>query len=251
MPARLSANGMKTVRPWLAGIAAAIGIAATLALGAWQLGRAHQKIALHDAIEEQKALPAVDRRLLSTTGNIKELLHRQVVLRGSWLAAHTVFLDNRQMKGRPGFYVVTAFQPEGGTVAVLVQRGWAPRNFIDRQKLPPVETPSGVVEVSGRIALAPAKLYEFDGGSSGPIRQNLDLSAFRTETGLALLDGSVQQTGPASEGLLRDWPEASSGVEKHYGYAFQWWALSGLIAFLYAWFQFIAPRRSRRGFPHG
>ena len=108
-----------------------------------------------------------------------------------------------------------------------------------------------MVEVSGRIALAPAKLYEFDGGSSGPIRQNLDVSAFRTETGLALLDGSVQQTGPASEGLLRDWPEASSGVEKHYGYAFQWWALSGLIAFLYAWFQFIAPRRSRRGFPHG
>ena len=52
-----------------------------------------------------------------------------------------------------------------------------------------------------------------------------------------------QQTGVPSEGLLREWPEAASGAPKHYGYAFQWWALSALIAILYVWFQFIAPRR--------
>ena len=57
------------------------------------------------------------------------------------------------------------------------------------------------------------------------------------------LDVAVRQTGAPSEGLLRDWPEVASGAEKNYGYAFQWWALSVLIAILYAWFQFIAPRR--------
>jgi surfeit locus 1 family protein len=69
------------------------------------------------------------------------------------------------------------------------------------------------------------------------------LAQFRAETGLDLLELAVQQTGGSSEGLLRDWPAVATGVEKHYGYAFQWWALSGLIAILYAWFQFIAPRR--------
>ena len=69
------------------------------------------------------------------------------------------------------------------------------------------------------------------------------MAQFRAETGLALLDLSVQQTGEPSEGLLREWPEAASGAAKHYGYAFQWWALSALIAILYVWFQFIAPRR--------
>jgi cytochrome oxidase assembly protein ShyY1 len=54
---------------------------------------------------------------------------------------------------------------------------------------------------------------------------------------------SVQQAGPASEGLLRDWTQPGSGVETHYGYAFQWFALSALIAILYVWFQFVAPRR--------
>jgi surfeit locus 1 family protein len=32
-------------------------------------------------------------------------------------------------------------------------------------------------------------------------------------------------------------------VATNYGYAAQWWALSILIAILYVWFQFIAPRR--------
>jgi surfeit locus 1 family protein len=93
------------------------------------------------------------------------------------------------------------------------------------------------------MAPPPGKLFQFGGAGTGPIRQNLDLAQFRAETGLALLDLSVEQSGQASEGLLRDWPAVASGVEKNYGYAFQWWALSVLIAILYVWFQFIAPRR--------
>jgi surfeit locus 1 family protein len=57
----------------------------------------------------------------------------------------------------------------------------------------------------------------------------------------------VQQTGAASEGLLRQWPQAGSGAEKNYGYAFQWWAIAVLIAILYVWFQFVLPRRRPRG----
>ena len=236
---------MKDARFWVLGCAAAAGIAATLALGAWQLDRAHQKIVLQQAIEKQKELPVLDQRALLATKNIANLLHREVALRGTWVAQRTVFLDNRQMGGKPGFYVVTPLLLEGSDAAVLVQRGWVQRNFADRQQLPPVETPAGVVEVRGRMAPPPAKLYEFAGAPAGAIRQNLDLAAFRSETGLALLDGSVQQGGAASQGLLREWPQVASGVEKHYGYVFQWWALSALIALLYVWFQFITPRRQR------
>ena len=164
-------------------------------------------------------------------------------LRGEWVARRTVFLDNRQMNGVPGFYVVTPLRLEGGAGSVLVQRGWAPRNFSRREALPPVETPDGPVEVSGRLAPPPAKLYDFDAEEHGPIRQNLDLARFRAETGLALLPLSVQQSGAPSGGLLRQWPRPGSGAEKNYGYAFQWWALAGLIAILYVWFQLVLPRR--------
>lgn len=225
--------------------AAVLGLAATLALGAWQLGRAHQKEALAAAITARSHLPPLAQQALLGPDPASHV-HRPVRVRGQWLAARTVFLDNRQMDGRVGFYVVTPLRLAGSDAVVLVQRGWAPRNFERREALPAVDTPAGEVEVLGRIAPPPAKLYQPGGAGSGPIRQNLDLAAFAAETGLPLLPVSLQETGAASQGLLRDWPEAGGrGPETNYGYAFQWWALSGLIAILYVWFQFIQPRRAR------
>lgn len=234
---------MRTVKRWLLAAAALAGVALTLSLGAWQWGRAHQKLALAADIESRQLLPPVAEGALS--GDAATLAHRKVVLRGRWLAPHTVFLDNRQMAGRQGFYVVTPLQLASGQ-AVLVQRGWAPRDFQDRTRLPAVETPAGEVQIHGRLAPPPAKLYEFAPEQPGPIRQNLDLARFGAELRLPLAPLSVVQLGAPSEGLLREWPQPASGADKNYGYAFQWWALSVLITVLYVWFQFIAPRRARR-----
>jgi surfeit locus 1 family protein len=230
--------------------AALAGIAATASLGFWQWDRGAQRSALHQAIVERgRSAPVPVPELLAAREGEAALLHRPVVLRGEWIAGRTVFLDNRQMNAMPGFFVVTPLRLEGGRGVVLVQRGWAPRNFTRREALPPVQTPAGAVEVRGRLAPPPAKLYAFDKEESGAIRQNLDLARFRAETGLALLPLSVQQTGSPSEGLLRQWPQADSGAAKNYGYAFQWWALSALIAILYVWFQFVLPRRRQAGRP--
>ncbi len=230
-------------RFWLLSLAAAAGIALTLSLGAWQWGRGQQRLALHAAIEQRMALPPLAAHDYLAQAGAPAALHRPVRLVGQWLPEHTVFLDNRQVEGRPGFYVVTPLRLANSDRVALVQRGWAPRNFVDRSVLPAVSTPAGEVEVVGRIAPPPAKLYQFGEASSGPIRQNLDWAAFRDETRLALVEGSVQQLGPPSEGLVRDWPPVAAGADKNFGYAFQWWALSGLIFILYVWFQFIGPRR--------
>lgn len=232
------------IRFWAITLATALGVCAGLALGAWQLSRAAQKNALHAAISSRKASPALDGRELLALRNEAEVAWRPVRVQGRWVPEHTVFLDNRQMQGKAGFDVLTPLRIEGSDMAVVVQRGWAPRNFLERERLPAVDTPTGVVEVRGLIAPPPPKLYAFAGPESGAIRQNLDLAEFRARTGLPLATGlSVQQTGTASDGLLREWTEPGSGVEKNYGYAFQWFALSILIAILYVWFQFISPRQ--------
>ena len=106
-----------------------------------------------------------------------------------------------------------------------------------------MQTPDGWVQVSGRLALAPGKLYELAADARGPIRQNLDIGEYRVETGLPLVDALVVQTGGPSEGLQRQWDPPQLGVDKHHGYAFQWFGLSGLLVVLYVWFQWIAPRR--------
>ena len=236
-------------RFWLLTLAALLVAGSTYALGQWQLQRAAQKEAIQAAINAKNSLDALDTKALLAVKNIVSEIYRPAVLRGVWQSAHTVYLDNRPMNGRSGFWIVTPLLLQGTSQVILVQRGWAPRNFSDRMRLPEVSTSTELVTVEGRIAPPPSKLYEFKGTDSGRIRQNIDLNDFGKETGLALLkEASVLQIGAASEGLLRDWPAPSLGVDKHYGYAFQWFGLCALVIFLYVWFQVVVPfRASTRG----
>lgn len=248
----------------LISFAAVVCTGITASLGFWQLGRAAQKQEIFDAMARQQALvpwgnaelaaqvPAVMQIL--NDSKRKELLHRPAQLQGQWLAEQTVFLENRQMQGKVGFYVLTPFRlaaPHEGSV-IIVQRGWAPRNFMDRMVLPPVQTPAGVVTIEGRLEAPPSKLMELEGvngvgggadpdGQKSRIRQNADIAQWAQQSSLLLLALSLVETsdGAASQGLLRDWPQINAGVQKHYGYAFQWFGLSVLVVLLYVWFQLV------------
>lgn len=244
---------MKTVRwSWMRALvllAAVVSMGLTASLGRWQLDRAAQKEAITQARAEQAALPELDGRTLANLGAgsaVPEgLLYRRLALQGQWLVGHTVYLDNRQMHSRPGFYVLTPLRLLGTDAVVLVQRGWVPRHFQDRTALPPIDTPVGDVTVHGRLLPWPSKVYDFGEVESGPIRQNLVFDDYRLQTRLALPMLSIQQTDADDQGLQRAWPEVASGVEKHYGYAFQWFGLCALIALLYVWFQIVQPRRKQ------
>ena len=231
-------------------IAALAMAALTARLGFWQLDRAAQKLAIEAAVSRQSQLPPLEHAAQLPADDdraLAALQHRRAVLPGRWSPSHTVYLDNRQMNGRPGFYVVTPLLLSDGR-ALLVQRGWIARDPLVRSRLPVVPTAEGELRVAGRIAPWPGRLFEFAGADGGVIRQNLDFDAYKRETGLPLLALSLVQSEPDAgpDGLLRQWPPATSGVDKHHGYAFQWFSLSVLVVILYVWFQFIQPRRAAR-----
>jgi surfeit locus 1 family protein len=230
-------------------IAALVAAAGTARLGLWQLDRAEQKLQIQARLDERRALPALQGDALpSVAADVPAAQDRAALLRGRWLADRTVYLDNRQIDGRPGFYPVTPLQLADGS-AVLVQRGWLPRDLQERTRIAPYTTPAGEVQVHGRIAPQVPRLYEFDAAASGPIRQNLDLDGFARETRLVLRPWVLIQDdspGAAPDGLLRQWPAPATGVAKHHGYAFQWFALSALVIGLYVWFQLIRPRRQQQ-----
>jgi surfeit locus 1 family protein len=235
-------------RFWVVTVAALLTAALTFSLGQWQLGRAAQKQALQASLDQKKGLPPLGHTalLMSQDKVPSDWVDRQIELTGRWLVEQTVYLDNRPMNAKPGFWVMTPLQLTGSGQAVLVQRGWIARDFEDRARLSPIETPPYTVTIVGRMAPAPAKLYAFKGADTGRIRQNLDIPAFAAETGLPLLPALVVQIDPASEGLQRDWAAPNTGVDKHYGYAFQWFGLCALVLGLYVWFQLILPRRQHR-----
>jgi surfeit locus 1 family protein len=233
-------------------LAMLVGVTLTVRLGFWQLSRASEKDARHAAIVAQMKAPELDTAALLAQPSYFEQLHQRVGLQGEWLPEHTVYLDNRPMIGRAGFWVLTPLQLNA-TTRVLVQRGWVPRHQLDRTLLPAIQTSLGVVQVHGRIAPPPSDLMVLsaepevtDAASrSSKIRQNLNLQTYAAQTG-GVFAAVVLQTDPASEGLLRDWPEIAAGVEKNLAYAFQWFALAVLQLMLYIWFQFIQPYRHAR-----
>jgi len=248
-------------------VAALLASAVTARLGWWQLDRAQQKLELQARITARGSLPPLPQaQLPHSEADAKAQQYRSVQLRGRWLDAMTIYLDNRQMNARQGFFVLTPLLLAPGD-AVLVQRGWMPRDFTDRSRLQPLPAQGGEVLVNGRLAPPPSRLLDLAGEAQGPIRQNVDLAVLAMALHLALRPLSVQQTeatqpatadatqaattaaatadAPAAipdDGLLRQWPAVAVDAGKHHGYAFQWFSLSVLLLGLTAWFQFLRPR---------
>ncbi|MFM7331486.1 MAG: SURF1 family protein [Brachymonas sp.] len=249
---------------WLILIAAIACISTTASLGAWQMRRATHKERLAAAISKQnEQLPGTNTALNAIDLGVfkpEEWLHRRMQLQGRWLHEHTVFLDNRPMQvsgsQRVGFYVATPLAVEGkgdGERRVIwVQRGWVQRDFQDRSRLPQLPQASASVIVQGRLIAQVSRAYAMNEPASSTatpadprasrIWQNLPTVNFSSQV---LMPVALLQTAPesAEDGLQRNWPAADTGVAKHHGYAFQWFALSALIFILYVWFQLIAPRR--------
>ena len=224
----------------------------TARLGWWQLDRAQQKLDLQARISARGSLPPLPQtHLPRSEADAAEQHYRPLQLRGRWLTERTVYLDNRQMGARQGFFVLTPLLLAPGD-AVMVQRGWMPRDFNDRGRLMPLPVQPGEVLLAGRLAPPPARLLQLTGAEQGTIRQNLDLAGYAREIGVPLRPWSVQQLQPTraadadarlpDDGLLRQWPAVALDVGKHHGYAFQWFALCALVLGLTLWFQILRPR---------
>lgn len=249
---------MKNIRErrrfWLVTGATVLALSATVSLGFWQLGRAQEKQQRQALVESQSTRAAIEADALLAVGAAKDNLYRKVFLKGRWLARHSLFLDNRQMEGKPGLILLTPFEvshAKGEKTVFLVQRGWVARNFLNREQVPDIKSEAGEIQLFGQLAPSPSKLYEFKGPDKGLIRQNVAIPELAREFNLNLYELSVLQldhppmTG-TPDGLKRNWPPPKLGVEKHHGYMVQWWALSALIAVLYIWFQIFRPRRASR-----
>ena len=214
-------------------IAALIVALLGIALGNWQQGRAAQKLAVQEklaTLATEVPLP-LGAALTPASG----LEYRRVSVTGEFVAAWPLFLANRPMAGRPGYYLVMPFKIAGSNTHVLVMRGWLPR-AAEYGKLPAFGTPAGATTIDGIVVASAGHVMDLGDAAPlapGAIVQNIDLTQAAKASGLVLQPFFVQQTGPDEPGevddmLLRVWPSPSSGIDKHRGYAFQWYALAAM-----------------------
>jgi cytochrome oxidase assembly protein ShyY1 len=221
-----------------------------IVLGNWQTRRAEEKLGIAARLAERgaqapvvfgqgggvQAHARVDSGVHPTNfARPDEIEYRRVRIIGEWTPGWPLFLDNRPLNGRAGFVLAMPFKIAGSNKHVLVLRGWLPRDANDYARLPAFQTPAGTVTIEGTATLSAGHVMQL--GGAGDIKpgvrvQNVDVDTVAKASGLALMPFFVQQTGQG-EGLVRDWPAPSTGVDKHRGYAFQWYALAAMAALFF------------------
>jgi surfeit locus 1 family protein len=180
--------------------------AAFIALGNWQARRA-----------EEKRVAAA------------ELEKKQLSLRGVFRPELTVLLDNKVRNHRAGYEVVTPLRLDGEHVLVL--RGWIEAGRT-RDAVPEVRTPAGPVVVAGVALERLPRVMPLQDDPKSRVRQGLELAEYAAQTGLRLKPFFLEQHSAADDGLLRDWPRADAGVEKHESYSLQWYSFAALTVVL-------------------
>ena len=217
-----------TLVPTLAAVAT---IALTLSLGRWQLARAAEKTGLQAQYEQRAAQPAL--RLSGAESNPEALHYRSVEAEGIYVPEQQILLDNKFFKDQVGYQVVTPLRLGSGSRCVLVNRGWLARGA-DYAVPPKVRTPAGRVRVEGIAVVPSQKFLELSPATvSGSVWQNLVLSRYRERTGVDVMPVVLLQRNEAGDGLVRSWERPDTGIEKHLGYAFQWFALAAAVSITY------------------
>lgn len=216
-------------------IATVLLVALGLSLGQWQTRRAAGKLALQAQLDERgRAAPLTLGATLVPAASVE---FRPVSVTGQFISGWPLYLENRPLKGRVGSYVLMPLRIANSNTHVLVARGWVPRNSLERTRIPDYATPSGSVTVTGVAREQIGRLMQLGEPPAvkpGAMVQNVTVAEFAAASGLTLQPFFIAQSAPVdpSDTLEREWPAPALGVDKHQGYAFQWYGLS-LMALLF------------------
>lgn len=219
-----------------------------VSLGNWQLNRADERTEIAAMIEAGRRSPPVE---VSATVNSEALKPWQSAqATGRWLPELSVLLDNRNLDGKPGFWLATPLRLNADT-AVLVLRGWVARPIGNFNPFPRINQSRDDVTVSGEIALRVPQLYEIADEAAIALpganavqalidtttldltqlqqRQNVSVKELSEVTGIQFLPVVLMQTNATDgESLKRQWPTPSVDSDTNKGYAMQWFSFAAI-----------------------
>ena len=211
---------------WLAGHLLVIVVTVTfVALGLWQLDRDNEKHTKDAAAKAEYTAPAPE---LAASGT-EPASGTRVEVTGTYDDASEVLLRNRVRGGEGGYDLLTPLVLDDGT-AIVVDRGWVPRNTVDKHR-DDLRAPTGAVTVRGPVA-APRTLTTDDTVDERAGRLTLprvDLDRIQQQTDHELRDvyitAQFQDPAPADGVPSLPTPPPSDNVN-HMQYALQWFAFA-------------------------
>ena len=212
-------------------------------LGFWQLRRLDEKTTLNDHIRSRGTLPTESFDKLvpagSTRASTRDVQWRRVVATGTYRVADELVVSNRTISGQPGFWVLTPFVENDGTIIAVV-RGFVFRPEFEARGISSVPAPSGEVTIEGALQASPKSGRFGDEPSNGgkvPAISQADTGRLAERWGPTVapvyLRLDAGDGAPSKDGPLYPVPPPPLSKGPHLSYAVQWFifALIGLIGY--------------------
>jgi surfeit locus 1 family protein len=200
-------------------------------LGFWQLDRADEKRAIEKAIEIANTGTV---EIATSLEGLDEKEYYHLRLNGHYVSGKQFIYDNQIVQQTSGYYVLTPFKLENQSGAIVINRGFIPWNG-DREKLADIsidKTKSEIkVQISKpikRIELKPSEISN----NFPTLIQAVDLVKMSEIAGVnfssmvGLLDASMD------DGFVRKWEPYTGSIEKHIGYAVQWFLMAIVLGII-------------------
>jgi surfeit locus 1 family protein len=202
-----------------------------VSLGFWQLDRADQKRTIEASI--QKANTGVVELII----NQNELLNKEyyeVRLQGSYIGDKQFIYDNQIVDQASGYYVLTPFVLTGQSNAIMINRGFIPWNG-RRDQLDDIAVDSAFREVKIQVS-RPIKRIELktsDISNQFPVLiQAIDFDVIEEISSTSFVDVIGLLEPSSDDGFVRKWEPYTGSIEKHIGYAIQWFLMALVLGII-------------------
>ena len=206
-------------------------IAFLVSLGLWQLERADQKRTIEAAILNANTGP------VELIANGRELLDKEyydVRLQGNYLSDKQFIYDNQIVDQVSGYYVLTPFILTDQLGVILVNRGFIPWNG-QRERLADIAVDSVSREIKVQVS-NPIKRMELkatDVSRQFPVLiQAIDFDVLEEVSKLKFVKVVGLLDPSSSDGYVRKWEPYTGSIEKHIGYAIQWFLMALVLAII-------------------
>jgi len=202
-----------------------------ISLGFWQLDRADEKRAIEGQIDSANS---GDVKLIDSAEFLKDKEYYHVRLQGSYVGDKQFIYDNQIVDQISGYYVLTPLVLKGDSKAVLINRGFIPWNG-RRDKLADIDIADKLTEVKVQIS-KPVKRMELEAseltGDFPVLIQALDLDEMSTIASLDFASVIGLLSPESDNGFVRQWEPYTGSIERHIGYAIQWFLMALVLAFI-------------------
>jgi len=206
-------------------------VALLISLGLWQLDRADEK----RAIEDQIAIANSDNvELVVSTELLKDKEYYHVLLQGAYVDDKQFIYDNQIVDQVSGYYVLTPFVLNGDSKTILINRGFIAWNG-RRDKLADIGVEDEPTEVKVQIS-KPVKRMELKAveiTAEFPVLiQAIDLDVMSAIASLDFISVVGLLSPEYENGFVRQWEPYTGSIERHVGYAIQWFLMAFVLAFI-------------------